>query len=394
MAKKRASGEGTIRQRADGKWEAYTPRDEFGRRKKFVRSTQREALAELAHLRDKGRHAEEEKGARQTVGALLHTWLEVKRGDIRPKTYDSYARTIKGHLDTADLARLRLEKLTADHVEVWYDRLRRSADRTARYAKMILGEALDYAVAKKWLVENVARAKHLKRKAKPPRPIAPLSPAQARALLDAASGHRLEALYRVALSLGLRRGEVLALRWQDVDLDTGTLAITGTLQRVAGQLQRGKPKTKSSAAVLPLPRSLALVLRRHQAAQQIERERLSEIGAWTETGYIFCSNVGTPLEPRNLVRHFKTLLVRAGLPETTRFHDLRHSCATLLIAQGEHPRVVMQYLRHTRISTTMETYGHIYEEIHALAAERLDAVLDVGEAELLELAPVDRPSQK
>lgn len=389
MAKKRASGEGTVRQRKDGMWEGYTPRDEFGKRKKRVRATQREVIAALAHLRDGGRRAEDEKGGRQTVKALLWAWLAIKRDDIRPKTADSYERTIRNHIEAADIARLRIEKLTADHIEVWYDRLRKQADRTARYAKMILGEALDYAVQKKWITENPTRAKHLKRKAKAARPIAPLTPDEARRLLEAVAGHRLEVLYRVALSLGLRRGEVLALRWSDVDLENRTIAITGTLDRIGGQLLRGKPKTKSSGTTLPLPRSLVQALQHHRDKQADERRKLTDAGAWKGSDYVFVSTVGTPIEPRNLVRQFKVFLAKAGLPESTRFHDLRHSCATLLIAQGEHPRVVMQYLRHTRISTTMDLYGHVYEDAHAAAAERLDATLEIAPVEerTLELTP-------
>lgn len=385
--KKRADGEGTVRQRKDGKWEGYTPRNEFGKRKKRVRATQKEVIAALAELRDRGKRAEEEKDGKQTVRALLNVWMAVKSPDLRPRTADSYTRTIRNHIETADLARLRIERLSADHVEVWYDRLRKKADRTARYAKMILAEALDYAVQKKWLTENPARAKHLRRKMKPSAPIAPLTPEQARALLEAVAGHRLDALYRVALSLGLRRGEVLALRWKDVDLDAGTLHITGTLQRIGGQLARGKPKTEASAGALPIPRALVAALLRHRERQTEERKGLAAVDAWQETGYVFVSTVGTPIEPRNLVRQFKMFLKRAGLPTSTRFHDLRHSCATLLIAQGEHPRVVMQYLRHTRISTTMDLYGHVYEDAHQAAAERLDAVLDIAPRETLEIHP-------
>jgi integrase len=393
VARKRANGEGTVRQRGDGKWEGYTPRDEFGKRRKVIRGTQREVLSALAGFRAQAQRARDESGAKQTVAALLDVWFSVKRQDLRPKTADSYSRTIRDHLTTAPFARLRIEKLTSGHVETWYDALRAKADRTARYAKRLLAQALDYAVDRGWLSVNAARAKHLKRKAKAPKPYRPLTLAEARALLDAVSSHRLEALYIVALSLGLRRGEVLALRWDDLDLVRGTLKVSGTLQRVAGNLQRGQPKTEASAATLPLPRPVVVALLAHQARQQVEREKLSEIDAWTECGLVFVSNVGTPIEPRNLIKQFKRMLKKAGLPETIRFHDLRHSCATLLIAQGVHPRVVMQHLRHTRISTTMDTYGHIFEDAHAAAAEQLGALLELSaeDERVIEFVPKDPP---
>jgi hypothetical protein len=185
----------------------------------------------------------------------------------------------------------------------------------------------------------------------------PLDEAQARRLLEAVRGHRFEVLYRLALSLGLRRGEVCGLRWEDVDFEIATIRITGSIQRYGGKLHRDAPKTNASLRSVALPPVLFKMLKEHKGRQDEERAALTD--EWKESGLVFTTHKGTALEPHNVVRHFKTVLKKAELPDTIRFHDLRHSCATLLIAQGVHPRVVMEILGHSQISTTMNTYGHV-----------------------------------
>jgi len=382
--KKRASGEGCVRQRSDGKWEAYTPRDAFGKRRKVVRGTQREALSALAGLK-----AQPKVSARTgtvKIKAMLADWMErVKTPAVRPRTALNYAALIRLHI-APHFGGMQLGKLTDLHIETWYAPLYQEKPYTAKAARILFCQALDYAVKKGWIAVNPIRTAELVT-TDPTREIQPLTVDQARAFLEAVQGHRLEALYLVALTLGLRRGEVLALLWDDIDLEGGTLRITGTLQRVGKKLVRGKPKTDTSAACIPLPRQVVQALRKHRQRQAVERDALSALGVWKEGGYVFTSTVGTPVEPRNLLTQFKTFLKKASLPESIRFHDLRHSCATLLIAQGVHPRVIMQYLRHARISTTMQTYGHVYEEAHAAAAEGLGALLELDGDRVLELPP-------
>lgn len=382
--KKRAAGEGCVRQRPDGKWEAYTTRDAFGKRRKVVRATQREALSALANLKASPKSSPRTGAVK--IRDLLSDWLErIKTPAVRPRTALNYANVIRLHI-TPTFGAMQLARLTDLHIERWYAPLYAVKPYTAKAARILFCQALDYAVRKGYIPSNPVRDAELTT-TEPEHDIEPLTADQARAFLEATQGHRLEALYFVALTLGLRRGEVLALLWDDIDLDKGTLRITGTLQRIGPALVRGKPKTDSSAASLPLPRAVVAALRRHKARQAVEREQLSLVDAWEDTNYVFVSTVGTPIDPRNLLTQFKMFLRRANLPETIRFHDLRHSCATLLIDQGVHPRVIMQYLRHARISTTMDLYGHVYEEAHAAAAEGLGALLELDADRVLELPP-------
>jgi integrase len=238
-----------------------------------------------------------------------------------------------------------------------------SGARTTQYARAVLQRALNRAVKWDLVTRNVVLATDPPTSR--PRTIMPLTEEEARRLLIAVAGHRLEALYRLALSLGLRRGEVLGLRWADIDFETTTLRVTGTLQRVAGELQRSLPKTKAGTRALLLPPVLVALLIDHQQRQAAERQEMGD--HWEDHQLVFPTERGTPMEPSNLNRHFKAALKRAELPHTTRFHDLRHSCATFLIAQGVHPRVVMEILGHSQISLTMNTYGHVLPETQRAA---------------------------
>jgi integrase len=185
-------------------------------------------------------------------------------------------------------------------------------------------------------------------------------------------GDRLEALYAVAITTGLRRGEVLGLRWEDVDLDEGTLAVRRALQRLSGGLQFTEPKTDRARRTLALPAVTVAALRAHRK-RQLE-ERMAAGSRWHEMGLVFSTGIGTPLDPADLNHHFRRTLERARLPQK-RFHDLRHGAASALLAAEVHPRVVMEILGHSNISLTMNTYTHVVEQLKREAAAKMDALL-------------------
>jgi integrase len=176
----------------------------------------------------------------------------------------------------------------------------------------------------------------------------------------------------VALFSGLRQGELLGLRWDGVDLEGAALHVNQALQRVNGQLLLVPPKTARSRRSVSLPPMVVEALRHHKAGQR--EERLLAGPEWKETALVFTTRGGSPIEPRNATRSFKRVLARAGIREI-RFHDLRHSCATLLLVQGVAPRVVMEILGHSQISLTMNTYSHVLPALQREAAVRLEALL-------------------
>jgi len=188
----------------------------------------------------------------------------------------------------------------------------------------------------------------------------------ARRLIEAIRGTRYEALWVCALTLGLRRAELLGLQWSDVDFDNGTATVRQTLLRVDGRLNFAEPKTDRSRRTIPVPAPTLVKLRAHRALQAADR--LSAGARWKDHGLVFASTIGTPLEPRNVDRSWHAVRKDLGL-DTVRLHDLRHACATFLLASGASPRTVMKTLGHSQISLTMNTYAHVLLEIERAAVD-------------------------
>jgi integrase len=396
MAKrKRGQGEGSIGKRADGRWAARVSVGyRHGKRaRRWVYGKTRQSVAKqlTTLLRD------HELGilampANLTVERFMTQWLENSaRPRLRAKTLESYRQISRLHI-VPQLGRIPLQKLAPQHVQQWindlsksgWKRKRTKADaaanrpekrgvspRTAQYARAILRSALGQAL--KWGIvpRNVATL------IDPPRivkhQITPLQPDEAVRLIDAAREHRLGALVTVALSLGLRQGEALGLKWNAVDLDAGTLEVRTALQRIGKVWQLVEPKSARSRRSIALPSVAVSALRAHRV-KQLE-ERLAAGADWKDQGFVFSTGTGKPLEPSNLTRVFRSLLTAADCP-LIRFHDLRHSCATFLLAQGVDPRTIMESLGHSQISLTMNTYAHVLPNLKRDAAKRMDDLLE------------------
>lgn len=376
MARRRGANEGSIFERDDGRWCAVLNLGWEGgrRRRKYVYgATAAEVQEQLLKARTDHAAGLPVSTDRQTVEHFLRDWLENSvRPSVRVATYRSYEQTVRNHL-ILELGRLPLRKLGPQHVRAMLNRKLAAglSARSVAYLRVVLRAALNQA--RKWnlVARNVAEL------VEPPKcerfRIEPLSPEQARALLEAAKGTRLEALYAVALACGLRMGEVLGLRWQDVDLEQDRVAVSQALQRQKGRgLVLTETKTDRSRRTIALPAPLVAALRAHRV-HQLE-ERLAAGSRWQESGLVFTSSVGTPIEPRNLFRSFKAALNRAGLPDI-RFHDLRHSAASLMLAQGVPLRVVMEVLGHSSISLTANTYSHVMPSLVQDATEKVAGVL-------------------
>jgi integrase len=200
-----------------------------------------------------------------------------------------------------------------------------------------------------------------------------LNPEQARALVEAARGGPLEAIMITALATGMRKGELLGLRWREVDLERGTLAITGTLQRTAAGLVISETKTARSRRQVELSAVAVDALRRHRAAQT--ERRLLAGREWNDHGLVFPSTLGKPQDGSHLLYgQFHPLLKKAGLP-LIRFHDLRHTAATLMLGRGIHPKIVSEMLGHATVAITLDLYSHVTPTMQRQAAQVLDDLL-------------------
>jgi integrase len=356
---KRGNGEGSITRRKDGLYMArYTVQTATGsKRKALYGKTRSEVAAKLSKaLADLEGGLTFDAGT-LTVGDYLTLWLsDSVRGTVRISTFERHEQIIRVHLAPA-FGPMKLKSLTPAHVRSLHREKLDSglAPATVRKIHSTLHKALSQAVADGLIPRNAADVKA-------PRPapdeMRPLSEAEARTLLDAAreAGDRFEALYVLAITTGLRRGELLGLRWDDADLDRGTLRVGRALVREGGRHVVGETKTRRGRRRVNLtPRTVA-ALKAHRKKQLEHRVRLAAL--YEDYGLIFSSEKGTPVSPENLVkRSYKPLLKRAGLPEI-RFHDLRHTCATLLLGRGVHPKIVQELLGHATIAMTLDTYSH------------------------------------
>jgi integrase len=193
----------------------------------------------------------------------------------------------------------------------------------------------------------------------------------ARAFVDLVKTHRLEALFQVALLIGMRQGELLGLRWRDIDFENGRLTVRNSLLWYEGKFHLAEPKTQKGNRLIPLPTFALQALLRHQALQ--EKQKLVAGTRWVDWDLVFPTSIGTPMHRRNLLRTYYSILRISDLPRI-RFHDLRHSAAAIWISQGAAPKLVQDLLGHADFATTMNLYGHLFEEMKTEMAGKVDAL--------------------
>ena len=376
MAKRRGANEGSIYQRKDGLWTAavnlgYAGGGKRQRRTLYGRTRHAVArkLTDALKARQDGLPLPRE---REVVGPFLCQWLESVKPSLRPRTWARYESLIRIHA-LPEIGRLPLGKLGPAHLQRLYaSRLEAGqSPASVRQLHAVLHRSLRQAFRWGLVGRNVADL------VTPPRVerhrVQALSPEQSRALLEAARGDRLEALYVVALSTGMRLGELLALGWADIDLDAGALQVRGTLQRTRGSTVIVEPKTARSRRRIELTGLATEALRRHRVAQAEERLRLGP--AWQNLDLVFANEVGSYLSETILRRKsFWPLLERAGLARI-RFHDLRHTAATLLLGRGVHPKIVSEALGHSTVAITLDLYSHVTPTMQRESASAMDAVL-------------------
>jgi integrase len=261
---------------------------------------------------------------------------------------------VRVHLVPA-LGRKRLDRLSPQDVRGLLAAKRRDglSVRMVQYTHAVLRNALQHALCEELVARNVAKLVQVE---SPDYEVGRgLGVGEARRLLDVVATTRWHPLYVLALTVGLRRGEQLGLRWSDVDLTTGTLTVRQNLVRAGGKLVIQPPKTRKSRRTLPIPELALAALRRQKATQNAER--LAAGSTWADNDLVFATSVGTPIEPRNLSRYFHSAREKAGLGDV-RFHDLRHTCITVLLSLGTPPHIVQAIAGHSHIDVTMTIYAH------------------------------------
>lgn len=377
-SRRRGAGEGTISRHTSGMWRGRLMvgrkpdgkpdiHEVYGQ----TRAEVQQKLQALQRLVQQGgvtgRHA-------LTVADLLEQWLQdcAARG-LRPKTLASYQQIVHSYLAPA-LGKIKVTDLRPEHIRKFLADLTRLklSPATVRYARTLLHGALRLAMAMDVVGRNVTDPVRPPRYHRPE--VHPPAPAAIAKLLDAAVDDRLAALWSLAVYSGCRPGELLALRWQDIDWTIGQLAIRHTLTKIDGApAVIAEPKTARGRRTVTLASEAMDALKQHRQVQTDERRLLGP--EYQNANLVFCSHTGTPLEHRNVVRSFKRLLRRTGLPETIRLYDLRHSHATALLAAGVHPKIASERLGHASVSLTLDTYTHSVQGLDADAAARVQRAI-------------------
>ena len=357
----------TPRQRANGTWEVRVRLVRGGPQTSFYGPTAQavvDAAVEAIHNAKLGVMPTPRE---LTLNAWLDDWL--KQIEVRDRTRVNYESVLRCHIRPTlgprrlvDLAQADIRKLKNDLLD------KGLAPKTVVDILNVLKSALSMAERDGFVGRNVAKLVDMPRR--PHVELVPPSIDEVIRLVDVVEGTRNAALYKLTIALGLRRSEVTGLRWSDIDLDGATLHVRHQLPRTA-PYRLIEPKSMSSRRVLALPVELVDTLRAHRAQQL--RERLAAGSRWTDLDLVFCSKRGTPLWPTDLDREWHAVRDQAGL-DTTRFHDLRHAAASLMLAQGAGMKVIQTVLGHSRLAET-DRYAHLSPELHRETADRMGAFL-------------------
>jgi len=368
---KRSAHPGSVYRRLDGYWVGAVSL-ENGKRQIVYAKTQGDAARKVRAMVKAREDGLVVAGGRVSVAAYLAKWIEGVSASVRGSTFRRYEQLVRVHL-IPRLGRIQLAKLAPADLTAMYAAMvgEGLAPRTAGHAHRVLGRALREAEVSGLIVRNVARL------VRPPRvphqEMQTLSGEQARTLIAVAASGRLGALYVVALASGARLGELLALRWQDVDLERAAIRITRSLTRTQNGMEIGETKTASSRRTIPIGRAALLSLRAHRLTQAEERLR-NGLGKAAEADLVFADELGRPVDAPHVSHALRAVLARADLPRI-RFHDLRHTAATLLLEAGLHPRVVAERLGHSTPALVLNVYGHVTERMQEQATAVLDRVL-------------------
>ena len=363
--RKAVNGEGSVRSkpRTDGRWEAryslqvdgaWKRRSVFGRTKQEAAQRLREALS----ARDAGAAP---IGGKETVATYLDAWLNGTQSTLRSRSFASYSQIVRDHLKPR-IGRIPLGRLQPQQLQGLYQELLASglSAKTVRNVHVTIHRALEQALRWRLIRVNIADLVDPPRQQR--KEMQALSPDEARQVLAAAKGDDLEALWWLALTAGLRQGELLALRWPDVNVEGGSVRVVASLVRLPGQEPRlEEPKSQRSRRRVELSVGALEALRRLRKASP-------------SIGFVFARTDGRPLSVTTTWKRWRRLLDSAHVRHV-RFHDARHTAATLLLGRGVHPKVVSEMLGHSTVAITLDVYSHVTPAMHREAAHVMDQLL-------------------
>jgi integrase len=344
-----------------------------GKRKDLYAKSRREAAATLKEAQKAVEDGLSLDGDKQTVAQFLERWLSASvKLSVKVRTYENYESIVRVRV-LPHLGRKHLAKLTPLDVQGMYSKLTETglSNRSVQHTHRVLHRALGQAVKWNMIPRNPCDG------ASAPRPtrteMKVLTPEQVRTFLVATAEHPSHALYTLAITTGMRAGELLGLRWADIDLDAGRLTVQRALQQ---QNEAGlvfvTPKTTRSRRMILLSQRAIDALRSHRDRQTFQRRQIGT--AWKDLDLVFPGPLGGPIDPSWSRQVFYAALETAGIPRV-RFHDLRHTAATLALMQGVHPKVVSDMLGHGTVGLTLDTYSHLLPAMHQQAAAAMDAIL-------------------
>ena len=369
---RRGHNEGSIYQLASGSFRGAVTIPGTGKRKYFSGRSKAEVRAKVAEFKLRLSQGITSLDSRQSMEQFLTRWLQTGASSrLRPHTVESYNSLLHTHILPV-IGGIGLNRLTPQHVESLLSARRDegASQYTLKNIRALLRAALNQAVRWGMVQRNAAALVELREPQR--RQLVPWSATEAKAFLACVESHRLRALFVVALFTGMRRGEVLGLRWSDVDWNSREVRVEGSLQRINGTLKLVELKTEKSRRSIRVPDAVLEALRRHKVLQA--KELLKAGSGRSDPDLVFTTPKGTPIDPRNLHRQFVAVVERSGV-RRQRFHDLRHAFATLQLEAGIPARVVMERLGHTQIGTTLDIYSHVTETMQDEAAGRLGEML-------------------
>lgn len=394
MANKRANGEGSINKYivngVNKGWRASISvgRDENGKliRKQFYGKTQKEVKEKLEEYKKQLSLGSLPNDDKLTLEQWYYTWLfDYRIKDLKPKSFEKYEGVYRNYIKDTQLGRLKLKDLRATHLQKYYNDLMDNNTKPTSTIKSLntrLKPCLSEAEKQGYIQKNYCKLVTLP-KDNTTREIKVLTSEQQKSFIAALVGHELEMLFLTALGTGLRLGEILGLKWSDIDFNTGNLTVNRTLQRVteidrngnrASKVIEQLPKTKNSIRTIPIPKNILIKLKDYKIQQSKNKSQIGEL--YVNNDYVFCDRLGYPLDDKRPNRNLKSILGKLAI-EPLKFHGLRHTYATRLFEANIPPKTVQVLMGHYDISITMDIYTHVMEDTKLEAVEKLNDVFNM-----------------